>query len=130
MGRVVVVGSMTVDHVLRVARLPAAGETGTATGGAAGLGGKGFNQAGTAARCGAEVVMVGCVGDDRDGDVLVAALRDEGIDAGSLRRRADRPTGSAQITVDELGRNTIVVVPGANAGVVCPSAALDGADLV
>jgi ribokinase len=130
MPRVIVVGSLNVDHTVRVERFPAVGETITATGFASGLGGKGFNQAITAARMGADVVMVGCVGDDADGDRLLRALEDVGVDAGFVRLHAGLPTGRAHITVDAQGRNSIVVVPGANAGVSFPSAALEGADVL
>ena len=75
MGREVVVGSLNTDHTVTVARLPAPGETVIGQGYALALGGKGANQAIAAARQGADVVMVGCVGDDDDGDALVQALR-------------------------------------------------------
>src|SRR5436190_10072337 len=130
MGRLVVVGSLNVDHTLRVERFPEIGETITASGLASDLGGKGFNQAVTAARLGADVVMVGCVGADSDGDDLLRALIDEGIDAGYVRRHAELPTGHVHITVDGEGHNTIVVASGANAAASFPSAALEGADVV
>jgi ribokinase len=130
MGRVIVVGSLNVDHTVRVDRFPNVGETITASGFASGLGGKGFNQAVTAARMGADVVMVGCVGADTDGDRLLRALSDEGIDSGFVRCHAEFPTGRAHITVDDEGRNSIVVVPGANARASFPSAALEGADVL
>jgi ribokinase len=130
MGRVVVVGSLNVDHTVRVERFAEIGETVAATAFVSGLGGKGFNQAVTAARMGADVVMVGCVGADADGDRLLRALDQEGVDAGFVRRHAELPTGRAHITVDDEGRNSIVVVAGANAGASVPSAALEGADVV
>jgi ribokinase len=130
MGRVIVVGSLNVDHTVRVERFPAVGETITATGFASGLGGKGFNQAVTAARMGADVVMVGCVGADADGDWLLRTLNEVGVDAGFVRRHAELATGRAHITVDDQGRNSIVVVPGANAATTFPSAALEGADVL
>jgi len=130
MGRVVVVGSLNTDHTVTVPSLPATGQTIIGTGYALALGGKGANQAIAAARQGADVVMVGCVGDDDDGDALVSALAAEGIDVGHVRRHAELPTGRAHITVDEHGRNTIVVVPGANGGAAFPSAALEGADVL
>ena len=129
MARVVVVGSLNADHIVRVPRFPQVGETVTAAGYTSGLGGKGFNQAVTAARMGADVVMVGCVGADTDGDLLLQALRDERIDA-SYVRRSELPTGRAHIVVDDEGRNSIVVVPGANAAASFPSAALEGADVL
>src|SRR5438067_1670736 len=100
MGRVIVVGSLNVDHTVRVERFPDVGETISASGFASGLGGKGFNQAVTAARMGADVVMVGCVGADADGDLLLRALNDVGVDAGFVSRHAELSTGRAHITVD------------------------------
>jgi ribokinase len=130
MGRVVVVGSLNTDHTVTVARLPAPGQTVIGQGYALALGGKGANQAIAAAREGADVVMVGCVGDDDGGDALLQALIDEGVDVGHVRRDAELPTGRAHITVDDEGHNSIVVVPGANGGAVFPSAALEGADVL
>jgi ribokinase len=129
MARVVVVGSLNVDHTVRVERFPEVGETITAEGYAVGLGGKGFNQAVTAARMGADVVMVGCVGADADGNLLLQTLWEEGIDAGYVRR-SEQPTGRAHITVDREGQNSIVVTSGANAATYLPSAALEGADVL
>jgi ribokinase len=130
MARVVVVGSLNVDYTVRLERFPAVGETLTASGFATGLGGKGFNQAVTAARMGVQVVMVGCVGADAEGDLLLRTLNDERVDAGFVRRHAELPTGRAHITVDAVGQNSIVVVPGANLGTSFPSAALEGADVL
>ena len=75
MARVVVVGSLNVDHTVRVERFPEVGQTVTADEYVFGLGGKGFNQAVTAARMGVDVVMVGCVGADTDGDRHRAGVR-------------------------------------------------------
>src|SRR4051794_9923586 len=130
MGRVVVVGSLNSDHTVRVERHPNVGQTVLGLSYSRALGGKGFNQAITAARQGADVVMVGCVGDDRDGDDLLEALNESGADAGYVRRHAELPTGRAHITVDAAGHNSIVVVPGANGGVSFPSAALEGASVL
>src|SRR5687768_3703796 len=69
--RLVVLGSLNVDHTVWVERLPEPGETVAAHDHALTLGGKGLNQAVTAARQGAAVAMVGCVGDDEEGDWLV-----------------------------------------------------------
>jgi len=78
---------------------------------------------------GADVVMVGWVGADTDGDLLFRTLHDERIDA-SYVRRSELPTGRAHLTVDATGQNSIVVVPGANAAASFPSAALEGADVL
>lgn len=130
MGRVVVLGSFNSDHTLTVDHFPVVGETVLATGYRFDLGGKGFNQAVTAARSGAEVVMVGCVGDDAEGDVFLRVLAQENIDAGFVRRDAELPTGRAHISVDAGASSTVVVATGANDRVAFPSAALAGADVL
>ncbi len=113
MGRVVVLGSLNVDVVTRVERHPQPGETLLGTPGGRFAGGKGGNQATAARRAGADVVMVGAVGADEAGEAYVARLRAAGVDV-AVTRCTDAPTGTAFITVDEAGENTIVVVPGAN----------------
>jgi ribokinase len=113
--RVIVVGSVNVDLVTRVARLPAPGET---VGGGTfeqHHGGKGANQAVAARRLGASVEFVGCLGRDAFGDQAAAALASEGVGTTALRRVDDAPTGVALILVDASGENVIAVAPGANA---------------
>ncbi len=113
-GRVVVLGSLNVDVVVPVARIPGPGETLLATGPVARYaGGKGGNQAVAAAAAGAAVVMVGAVGADEPGRAYAARLTARGIDA-ALRVADDVATGTAYITVSADGENAIVVVPGAN----------------
>lgn len=113
MGRVVVVGSLNVDLVTMVERHPRPGETvlGESVGRFAG--GKGANQAVAARRAGAEVVMVGAVGMDDAGTAYLRRLADLGIEA-QVQRIRGTSTGTAVITLDEAGENTIIVVPGAN----------------
>ena len=111
---VIVVGSLNLDLVAEVAHLPARGETLLADGHGRALGGKGANQAVSAARHGVDVAMVGCVGADAEGRALTGALAAEGIDVSGIAVRDDVATGVAHITVDPEGANTIVVVPGAN----------------
>lgn len=115
--RVIVVGSVNIDLVATVRRLPAPGET--VTGGRFGRhhGGKGGNQAVAAARLGAPTVFVGAVGADDFGADARAALAAEGVDVGELRTLAGQPTGVALILVDERGENIIAVASGANAAV-------------
>ena len=115
MGRVVVVGSLNVDLVTRVERLPKPGETVLGSGLARLAGGKGANQAVAASAAGAAVVMVGCVGSDDAGSAYVARLSALGVDVSGIRTQAGCVTGHALITVDDGGENSIVVVPGANA---------------
>ena len=114
-GLVCVVGSLNDDTTLAVPVLPSPGET-TLTRGVrlTSPGGKGANQAVAAAVLGAEVAMVGAVGDDEPGERSLAALRDVGVDLTAVAVREDVGTGIAVITVDDSGENTIVVDPGAN----------------
>ncbi|HZC70113.1 MAG TPA: ribokinase [Jatrophihabitans sp.] len=111
---VVVVGSINTDLVLRVPRLPAPGETVLAIDQSRFAGGKGANQAVAAARLGAAVAFVGCVGDDDAGRAMRANLQAAGVDAQHVRTTGAAPTGAAYISVDDRGENTIVVVAGAN----------------
>ena len=111
--KVVVVGSLNVDHTLRVPHIPHPGETLTASASFTCLGGKGANQALAAARAGADITLIGCVGGDDFGTRHIAHLRGEGIHTGAIRR-AGPATGCAFITVDDAGENCIVVSPGAN----------------
>jgi ribokinase len=113
--RVIVVGSVNVDLVTRLARLPAPGET---VGG--GIfeqhhGGKGANQAVAARRLGAPVEFIGCLGLDAFGDAAADALAAAGVGTGAVRRTDAAPTGVALILVDGAGENVIAVAPGANA---------------
>jgi ribokinase len=128
--RVVVVGSVNLDLVARVARLPDGGDTVPATGYTRVPGGKGANQALAARRLGAEVTLVAAVGTDDAADEALALLAADGVDLGPVRRVAGVPTGVALITVDDAGENTIVVVPGANAELTVTAAELAGADAV
>jgi ribokinase len=107
-----VVGSINLDLVARVERLPRAGETVTGASYSRFPGGKGANQAVAAARLGAEVTMVGAVGDDPFATEALAGLRAEGVEC---LLEVSGATGTAFILVDDEGENQIVVVPGANA---------------
>jgi ribokinase len=133
-GSVVVVGSLNLDVAVRTQRLPQPGETVLATSLTRSGGGKGANQAVAAARAGgARTSMLGAVGVDPDGDVLLAGLRAEGVDVTRVRRLPGHPTGTALITIDAAAENTIVVVAGANAVVEvghADDAVLHQADIV
>jgi ribokinase len=115
-----VVGSVNLDLVARVERFPRVGETLSASSFERIPGGKGANQAVAAARLGAEVRFVGCVG--RDGEATEALVNLRGLELELDVRETDAPTGLALITVDAAGENQIVVVPGANAEVDAASA--------
>lgn len=111
---VVVAGSLNMDLVVRPLRAPAAGETVFAPRLERFPGGKGGNQAVAAARLGAPVAMVGCVGADGFGDELLANLGAEGVGVTAIARSSVAGTGTALITVDATGQNRIVVISGAN----------------
>jgi ribokinase len=111
--RLTVVGSINLDLVARAERLPRPGETITGATFSQIPGGKGANQAVAAARLGAQVTMVGCVGTDALAEPALAGLREAGV--AEAWKRKDGPTGVALINVDATGENTIVVAPGANA---------------
>jgi len=116
-GRVIVVGSVNVDLVVRSARLPAPGETVTGGTFEQHLGGKGGNQAVAAARLGASVHMIGAVGADSFGEDARLGLTVEGVDLARLFADPDAATGIALILVDDAGENVISVASGANLAV-------------
>ncbi|CDG80775.1 ribokinase [Janthinobacterium agaricidamnosum] len=115
---IVVIGSINMDLVLRVPRMPLPGET--LTGGAFQTipGGKGANQAVACARLGGQagqrVAMIGCVGDDAFGTTLRDALRSDGIDDSHISTLPGVASGIASILVDANGQNSIVIAGGAN----------------
>jgi len=111
---IVVVGSLNMDLVMRMARAPVGGETLPGLDFAMLPGGKGANQAVACARMGANVAMVGRVGIDPNGDVLKAGLAADGIDAREVKGLASTHTGVASIWVEDDGQNRIVIAPGAN----------------
>jgi ribokinase len=101
------------DLVVRVDTPAAPGETVFGRSFATVAGGKGLNQAVAAARAAGRVEFIGCVGRDAFGEDLIAVMDAEGI-ARPLLRRVPTPTGTAHITVDANGQNSIIVVAGAN----------------
>jgi ribokinase len=109
-----VVGSINLDLVARVARLPRPGETISGSMFERFPGGKGANQAVAAARLGARVRLVGAVGADPLAEEALAGLRAAGVD---LQLERVGTTGIALILVGEDGENQIVVIAGANAAV-------------
>ncbi|MGF6594322.1 ribokinase [Pseudomonas sp. 2835] len=111
---VVVVGSLNMDLVTRAQRLPRGGETLVGESFVTVPGGKGANQAVAAARLGAQVAMVGCVGDDAYGQQLRLALADEQIDCQAVSIAAGVSSGVALIVVDAASQNAIVIVAGGN----------------
>ena len=120
-----VFGSVNVDLVSRVERLPRPGETVAGGDFSVILGGKGANQAIAAARAGGDVRFFGAVGAESFGLDPVRALSNEGIDVGGIAKTPGA-TGAATIAVDEGGENMIVVSPGANARAAAPPAIAGG----
>lgn len=113
---IVVFGSINIDLVTPVERLPGPGETVLGPGYALHPGGKGANQALAARRAGADVVLVGATGRDRFSDTALALLTADGVDLDHVAQ-VDQPTGAAFIATDREGANQIIVAAGANAAV-------------
>ncbi len=114
---VAVAGSLNMDFVVSVERLPRPGETVLGAGFRTIPGGKGANQACAAGRVGGgrvAVRMIGRVGGDVFGEALKASLSEAGVEAGAVRVVEGEPTGVALIWVERSGENSIVVAPGAN----------------
>jgi ribokinase len=111
--RITVVGSVNLDLVARMERLPRQGETVTGATFARVPGGKGANQAVACARLGAEVTMVAAVGRDAFAGEALVGLLDGGVTLALTE--VEEPTGVALIQVDASGETTIAVAPGANA---------------
>ena len=113
MQKIIIVGSSNVDLTARVRTLPRPGET---IGGATlhrANGGKGANQAVAAARLGADVTLITCLGKDASGKALAAQFAADGIDTSGIKF-SDTPTGTALIFVDDNAENCIAVAPGSN----------------
>jgi ribokinase len=113
--RIVVIGSINMDLVIRCETIARPGETISGRSLEEIPGGKGANQAVAAARLGAAVTLVGRVGDDAFGQLLRDGLEREGIDLRFVWTTAGTSSGVAVIQVDDGGQNSIVVIPGANA---------------
>ena len=112
--RIVVVGSSNTDLVVTLPALPKPGETLLGGDLLTAQGGKGANQAVAAARLGAAVTLVGCVGDDDFGAATLAQYAREGMDTSRMRVVAGAPSGVALIFVGASGENMIAVAAGAN----------------
>lgn len=111
---IVVVGSLNMDMVVKVNRLPKWGETLLGNDFFISHGGKGGNQAYAASKLGASVSMIGRVGDDLFAEQLVNGLKEVGVNTSSIGRIPNAATGVALINVNDEGENNIIVAPGAN----------------
>jgi len=115
MTKIVVIGSINTDMVIRTPHIPIPGQTMLGQSFTINGGGKGANQAISGARMGCEVVLIAKIGNDSFGQQALEALRKENINIRYISKDHDEPTGVAMITVDDDGENTIVVALGANA---------------
>jgi len=128
MTSVVVIGSVNLDLVATVERLPVPGETVTGAVLKRFPGGKGANQALAARRLGTDVSLLACVGEDAAADEALALLREGDVDLSNCRRVSHAATGMALIAVASSGENHIVVAPGANRELAGEALALPDAD--
>ena len=114
MNTVTIVGSLNVDTTLRIKRMPLPGETLAAEGKSSAAGGKGANQAVSAARSGAQTAFIGEVGKDNSGQMMLDEMKANGIDVAGIRENDQVGTGTASILLDENGQNSILIYGGAN----------------
>lgn len=115
MGKILVIGSLNIDMVMKVDHMLTAGETILCDGMKLVAGGKGANQACAAGRLGTDVTMLGAIGNDSHGEMQRDSLQRSGVDVSGLITKERVSTGTAFITVNKEGNNSIVVVQGANA---------------
>lgn len=118
--KILVVGSFVMDVIAATKQLPKSGQTVYGQSFHTACGGKGANQAVQCARLGADVTMVGCVGDDLFGSQLLDAVRDSGVDISHCRVHPGVTTGVGHVTLEIRGdtaQNRIIVIPGANLSV-------------
>lgn len=119
-----VVGAVNLDQTARVSRAPGPGETVADGKLTLHAGGKGANQAVAAARLGADVHLIGALGDDPEGHQLRSSIAAAGVDTAGLQS-VPYPTGTALIVVDDQGENSIVVCPGANEEIVLDEVSIE-----
>ncbi|PKH05250.1 ribokinase [Moritella sp. Urea-trap-13] len=115
MNKLVVLGSVNADHVLQVASFPRPGETLLGHSYAVIPGGKGANQAVAAARLGADIAFIACVGDDSFGHNMINEFTRDGINTQAVMIEQNTPTGIAMIQVAATGENSICISAEANA---------------
>lgn len=125
---IAVLGSVNLDLVAAVERLPVPGETVTGATLSRFPGGKGANQALAAKRLGADVALIACVGDDAEAEAALRLLVAGGVDLSGCMRHATASTGVALIAVARSGENQIVVAPGANREFAAAAVRLPPAD--
>ncbi len=114
-GKLVVLGSINVDHIVNLAQFPRPGETVIGKQYQVAFGGKGANQAVAAGRSGADIAFIACVGHDEIGERIRQQLADDGIDVTPVAAIEAESTGVALIFVNGEGENAIGIYAGANA---------------
>lgn len=117
--RILIIGSLNMDMVIEMKAMPKVGETVLGDTLTYVPGGKGANQTYAAGKIGGNVTMLGCVGDDSIGEILIQNLAASGANTSAIRRVDGKPTGTAVIYVNEEGNNSIVVVSGAKLCMRC-----------
>ena len=111
---ILVVGSLNMDFMIEIKNMPKAGETVLGKAVTLNPGGKGANQAYTAGKLGGNVKMIGAVGDDIYGQMLIENLQQVGVGISAIEKVPGESTGNAFITLNEKGENSIIVIPGTN----------------
>lgn len=114
MSKIVIIGSSNVDLTVRTAHIPSKGETIFGHDLKMAFGGKGANQAVAVSRLGGDVSFITKVGTDSYGNMMAENLVKEGMEAETVIRDSETPSGVAWICVDDNGDNSIIVMPGAN----------------
>lgn len=114
MKKIVVVGSLNMDHVIEVPHMPECGETLSGRSVALVPGGKGANQAYAIGKLGGNVTMIGAIGRDTSGEALLNNLKCVGVNVEGIAQIDGGITGQAFITVDDNGDNAIVIIAGTN----------------
>ena len=114
MSKVCIIGSINMDMIVSVDEMPQVGETIISENFKLAHGGKGANQAVAAKRMGNEVHMISKIGKDAYGYEILESLKNENIDVSKVFQDKCKPTGTAIITVNKDGNNSIIVIPGAN----------------
>ena len=129
MGKMYVLGSLNTDLIYYVEQLPGKGMTISARASTRAPGGKGLNQAFSAAWSGVQTALIGAVGSDANGTRMLEVLRESGIET-SYVERSGAPSGTAVILVDGKGDNLIVVDGGANLAVTVRPVVFQAGDLL
>lgn len=114
MKKILVIGSLNLDHTIDLKSIPRPGETVKGRAITQIPGGKGANQAYAAGKLGGNVSMIGCVGNDEAGKTLIKNLRRAGVDTSGISEIENVPSGQAYIALEDTGENSIIIIPGTN----------------